>query len=123
MDQSILTHIYRFHVEALNSRVRAEQMKSLLDTCLEHAPGGQKIEVDSDLRILIIRSSETLDITSLKTALQPHGFHLKEEQTPIAQADQATNEPKIIKVCVDGMTCQSCVLTRPTLLRLIDYLH
>ncbi len=115
MDQSLLTHTYRFHVDALNDQHRAEQIKSLLRACLENALGRQKVATDVEHRILTISSSELLDIVHIKTSLQPHGFHLREaqEQAIVASQNnsQSTNESKVINVYIDGMTCHSCEVT------------
>ncbi len=114
MDQSPLNRIYRFHVDSLNSRDREEQIKKLLVTCLEHVSGGQKIETDTEQRILTIRSSEIVDILSIKTALQIHGFNLqelKEGEAEMVQQNQPTHESKTLQVCIEGMTCQACELT------------
>ncbi len=115
MDQPLLTHTYLFQVDALNNQYRSEQIKSLLRTCLEHAAGGQKIETDTEHRVLTILSSEPLDIAPIKTALQPHGFHLREARENEVKAVQnnvpSANESKVMSVCIDGMTCHSCEVT------------
>ncbi len=111
MDQSSLSHQYTFSIDALNSKSRADQLQDILKKCLEHATGGQKVETDTENRTLTIFSSEPLDITPIKVALQPHGFHLheiKESQTSTAHTTTPTHESKITKICIDGMTCHSC---------------
>lgn len=112
MDQSSLSHKYTFGIDALNSKSRADQIKDILRKSLENVPGGQKIEADSERRVLTLLSSEPLDIAPIKTALQPYGFHLRElKDVQIVQAHQEVapnHELKITKVCVEGMTCHSC---------------
>lgn len=106
MDQTSLSHHYRFGVDALNSKLRANQIRNLIRKSLENAPGVQKIDTDHEKRVLSILSSERLDIVPLKAALQPHGFHLREgaeERSPAA-----SDEFRCVNVCVDGMTCNSC---------------
>lgn len=112
MDQSSLSHHYVFGVDALNSPSRAEQIRSLLRKHLEKAAGGQKIETDSENRVLTVLSSEPLDIVPIKTTLQPYGFHLREmKENLVTHATQDfIYESQITKVCVDGMTCHSCEL-------------
>jgi len=110
MDQSSLSHKYTFGIDALNSKSRADQIKDILRKSLENAPGGQRIEADFEKRILTLLSSEPLDITPIKTALQPYGFHLRElKEVQAAQQEAApSHDSKITKVCVEGMTCHSC---------------
>ncbi len=109
MDPLSLSHRYTFGVDALNSASRAEQIKDILCKSFEHVTGGQKIETDSENRVLTLLSSEALDIAPIKGALQPHGFHLRElKQDEVAHATAPTNESRITKVCVEGMTCHSC---------------
>lgn len=100
MDQSSLSHRYTFGVDALNNASRVEQIRDLLRKQLEHVAGGQKIETDTKNRILTILSSEPMDFTSIKTSLQPYGFHFRELKENF--------ECQTSKVCVDGMTCHSC---------------
>ncbi len=102
MDQLSLSHRYSFGIDALNSKSRADQIKELLKKDLEHAAGGQKIETDIENRILTILSSEPLDMVPMKVSLQPYGFHLHELKK------EEDSESKIMKVCIDGMTCHSC---------------
>ncbi len=101
MDQSSLSHQYTFDIDALNSKSRADQLKNILKKCLEQAAGGQKVEANIENHILTILSSEPLDITPIKAALQSYGFHLRELK-------EGKGESKILKICVDGMTCHSC---------------
>ncbi len=101
MDQTSLSHIYQFQIDALNSKSRADQIRDILKQSLEHATGEQKVEADTENRILKILSSEPLDIAPIKLALQSHGFH------PVHVIDP-TSELKITKICIDGMTCHSC---------------
>lgn len=115
MEQPQLTHTYLFRVDALNNAKRAEHIRALLRTCLETAPGGQKVETETERRILTLRSSEPLDLATIKSRLQPYGFHLHQltendvRPTPAdAPADGGTGKTS---VCIDGMTCRSCELT------------
>ncbi len=109
MDQSTLSHRYTFGVDALNGKSRAEQIKSILRIALEHAPGGQKVETNTERRILTLLSSEHLDIGPIKAALQPYGYHLRElTEKETANANSPVQEIKITKICVEGMTCHSC---------------
>lgn len=109
MDQSSLSHRYTFGVDALNSASRANQIRDILRKSLEHVPGGQKVETDSEHRILTLLSSEPLDIAPIKSALQPYGFHLHEQkEDQSAHETIPAHETRITKVCVEGMTCRSC---------------
>lgn len=97
-----LTHKYMFRVDALNSKSRADQLKSLLRVSLEKAPGVQQTEMNAETRVLKIASSDALDVDSIKAQLNPHSFHLHE----IEEKDLVKDS--VLNVCVAGMTCQSC---------------
>lgn len=115
MEQPQLTQTYIFRVDALNSAKRAEHVRALLRTCLENAPGAQKVETDTDRRILTLQSSETLDLGKIKSCLQPYGFHLHQltenEASPVPADPAADGGIQKTTVCIDGMTCRSCELT------------
>jgi uncharacterized protein len=137
MEQPILSLRYAFRVDALTDAARSDRLKQLLTSLLADAPGGQKIEIDIRQRRLVILSSEPLEFSSVKSGLQPFGFHLHAESdagppaamhataasTP-ADASSASNAPSLgyardrlpthhaqqMTVRVEGMTCHSCEL-------------
>lgn len=124
MEQPSLSHIYRYRVDALNSASRADQIKGILQKSLEHVSGGQKVETDSDQRILTLLSSEPLDIGPIKAALQPYGFHLRDlSDSPVVPDGTAAGDQKTTNVCIEGMTCHSCEVIIERKWKKIDGIH